>query len=126
MDYGKIFIDEESYLEGHGKPYETWKVSPEVVAVIPRPDQYVPYVVPMEDVDALNNFFAGFMEAAEAEVPVAKSLDALVILVAGGFSTLSCVAVVRAVHRSMTAFDQLSMFVDSSKCHQHSCRRLVR
>ena len=60
-DYSKIFADDESYHEGHGKIYETFEISSTGCAVIIRPDQYVSYVGPMEDVDAVNRFFAGFM-----------------------------------------------------------------
>jgi len=79
-DYSKIYVDEESNHEGHGKIYERFGLSPEGVAVILRPDQYVAYVGPMDDVEALNRFFSGFMEGAKAPVmPAAYALDALVI-----------------------------------------------
>jgi phenol 2-monooxygenase len=104
-DYNKIYVDVESYHEGHGKIYETFQISSEGVAVIVRPDQYVSYVGPMEDADALTRFFANFMkdvsmsktgtrpvddqaavpssnvegEDAKADVPVAQPLDSLVI-----------------------------------------------
>lgn len=60
-DYGKIYVDDVSYHEGHGKIYETFKIAQEGCAVILRPDQYVSYVGPLEDVGALNRFFAGFL-----------------------------------------------------------------
>jgi phenol 2-monooxygenase len=60
-DYWKIFADDISYHEGHGKFYETFDVSPEGCILICRPDQYVSYVGPMDDVDAVNSFFSGFM-----------------------------------------------------------------
>jgi phenol 2-monooxygenase len=105
-DYNKIYVDAESYHEGHGKIYETFGISSEGVAVILRPDQYVSYVGPMEDVDALSRFFANFMkeasspklggtgpvngraaepslnvdgEDAKTDVPIAQPLDSLVI-----------------------------------------------
>jgi phenol 2-monooxygenase len=104
-DYSKIYVDAESYHEGHGKIYETFQISSEGVAVIVRPDQYVSYVGPMEDADALTRFFANFMKDAprfklgtgsvdsraavpsltvegendKADVPTAQPLDALVI-----------------------------------------------
>lgn len=79
-DYSKVYVDEESYHEGHGKLYETFKVSSEGAAVILRPDQYVAYVGPMDDAEALNRFFSGFMEGAKARVtPVAHALAAQVI-----------------------------------------------
>jgi phenol 2-monooxygenase len=60
-DYSKIYVDDESYHEGHGKIYETFNISQAGCAVVIRPDQYISYVGPMDDVDALNRFFAGFM-----------------------------------------------------------------
>ena len=62
-DYWKIYVDDMSYHEGHGKFYETFGVSSEGCAVIIRPDQYVSYVGPMDDVEALNKFFSGFMKS---------------------------------------------------------------
>jgi phenol 2-monooxygenase len=104
-DYNKIYVDAESYHEGHGKIYETFQISSEGVAVIVRPDQYVSYIGSIGDADALTRFFANFMkdasrsklgtgsvdsraavpnlnvegEDAEAGVPTAQPLDSLVI-----------------------------------------------
>jgi phenol 2-monooxygenase len=60
-DYSKIYVDEESYHEGDGKMYETFNIAAEGCAVILRPDQYVSYVGPLEDVAAIDSFFGGFM-----------------------------------------------------------------
>ncbi|KAK5168432.1 uncharacterized protein LTR77_007002 [Saxophila tyrrhenica] len=60
-DYTKIYVDDVSYHEGHGKIYETFGISPEGCAVVIRPDQYVSYVGPLDDVETLNRFFSGFM-----------------------------------------------------------------
>ncbi|KAK4899460.1 hypothetical protein LTR27_003193 [Elasticomyces elasticus] len=60
-DYTKIYADDVSYHEGFGDIYGSFDISPKGCAVIIRPDQYVSYVGPMEDVDALNKFFSGFM-----------------------------------------------------------------
>ena len=60
-DYSKIYVDDLSYHEGHGKAYETFEISSAGCAVVVRPDQYVSYVGPMDDVDALDRFFSGFM-----------------------------------------------------------------
>jgi phenol 2-monooxygenase len=60
-DYGKIFVDEESYHEGHGRIYETLDITREGCTVIIRPDQYVSYVGPMDDTDAITRFFSAFM-----------------------------------------------------------------
>ncbi|PPJ59285.1 hypothetical protein CBER1_04205 [Cercospora berteroae] len=78
-DYQKIFVDEESYHEGHGELYKTFKISTEGVVAIVRPDQYVSYVGSVDDTDALTRFFANFMEGARARVPVAQALDSMVI-----------------------------------------------
>lgn len=58
-DYGKVFVDDESYHEGHGRAYEGYGVDRErgcVVAV--RPDQYVGWVGELEDVAELERYFA--------------------------------------------------------------------
>ncbi|KAF7193520.1 Phenol hydroxylase, partial [Pseudocercospora fuligena] len=61
-DYGKIFVDEESYHEGHGRMYETFEIDKEAgCAVVIRPDQYVSYVGAVDDIKSINKFFAGFM-----------------------------------------------------------------
>jgi len=60
-DYNKIFVDDNSYHEGHGKMYDSFGISAEGCAVVLRPDQYISYVGPMDDVGALNKFFSGFM-----------------------------------------------------------------
>ena len=60
-DYWKIYVDDMSYHEGHGKIYETFDISPEGCAIVIRPDQYVSYVGPLDDVEAINKFFSGFM-----------------------------------------------------------------
>ncbi|KAF2208961.1 hypothetical protein CERZMDRAFT_48230 [Cercospora zeae-maydis SCOH1-5] len=77
-DYSKIYVDDESYHEGHGKIYETFQISPDGVIVVLRPDQYVSYVGPLEDTGALNRFFAGFMEGVKAMIQpaAAKGIDA--------------------------------------------------
>ena len=60
-DYWKIFVDDESYHEGHGQIYQNLEVNPEGCSVILRPDQHVSYVGPMDAYDDLDSFFAGFM-----------------------------------------------------------------
>ncbi|KAL4961141.1 putative FAD monooxygenase [Aspergillus stella-maris] len=63
-DYDKIFVDDVSYHEGHGRLYETWGIDPNKgCLVILRPDQYVSYIGPLEDYDAVDRFFSGFMVA---------------------------------------------------------------
>ncbi|KAI9369456.1 FAD binding domain-containing protein [Aspergillus egyptiacus] len=61
-DYERIYVDDMSYHEGHGKLYETFGVDPEKgCVVVLRPDQYVSYIGPLEDYNSLDQFFAGFM-----------------------------------------------------------------
>ena len=60
-DYWKIHVDDMSYHEGHGKFYETFGISREGCIIVLRPDQYVSYIGPMEDVESVNKFFSGFM-----------------------------------------------------------------
>ncbi|EXJ83569.1 phenol 2-monooxygenase [Capronia coronata CBS 617.96] len=61
-DYWKIFVDDNSYHEGHGHAYENYGIDPgEGCAIILRPDQYVSYVGSMDDYDAMDRFFSAFM-----------------------------------------------------------------
>jgi len=60
-DYWKIFVDDESYHEGHGEIYKNLAIDPEGCSVILRPDQYVSYVGPMDAYDEIDSFFSGFM-----------------------------------------------------------------
>jgi len=61
-DYWKVYVDEESYHEGNGHAYEKYGVDPEKgCVVILRPDQYVGWVGALEDVEAMDQYFSGFM-----------------------------------------------------------------
>lgn len=61
-DYWKIFVDDESYHEGHGQLYQNFGIDPqEGCAVILRPDQYVSYVGRMGAYEDLDRFFSSFM-----------------------------------------------------------------
>ncbi|KAK0323586.1 hypothetical protein LTR82_005333 [Friedmanniomyces endolithicus] len=60
-DYGKIFVDDVSYHEGFGDLYKNFGIAAEGCAVILRPDQYISFVGPLDDVAALETFFSGFM-----------------------------------------------------------------
>ena len=61
-DYWKIFVDDESYHEGHGHLYENFGIDPSRgCAVILRPDSHVSYVGPMDAYEEMDRFFAGFM-----------------------------------------------------------------
>jgi phenol 2-monooxygenase len=57
-DYWKIFVDDESYHEGHGQVYQNLQIDPEGCAMIIRPDQHVSYVVgPMDSYENIDRSF---------------------------------------------------------------------
>ena len=61
-DYWKVFVDDESYHEGHGRAYENYGVDKQKgCAVVVRPDQYVSFVTEVDDYEGLARFFGGFM-----------------------------------------------------------------
>uniref|UniRef100_A0A4E9DWX9 Phenol 2-monooxygenase n=1 Tax=Gibberella zeae TaxID=5518 RepID=A0A4E9DWX9_GIBZA len=61
-DYNKIFADDKSYHEGHGQLYQNFGIKPdEGCVVVLRPDQYVALVGYLDDYEALDSFFSGFM-----------------------------------------------------------------
>lgn len=61
-DYWKIYVDDESYHEGHGKIYENFGIdAKEGCAIILRPDQYVSYVGKMDGYEEMDKFFSSFM-----------------------------------------------------------------
>ena len=58
--YEKVFVDDWSYHQGHGKAYEKWGVDPERgCVVVLRPDMYVGFVGEVEDAEGLQTYFAG-------------------------------------------------------------------
>lgn len=62
-DYNKIYVDDESYHEGHGEAYKNYVVDKEKgCAVILRPDQYVSWVGEVDDYEEMSRFFEGFMK----------------------------------------------------------------
>jgi phenol 2-monooxygenase (NADPH) len=62
-DYWKVFVDDQSYYEGHGQAYVNYGIDPSRGAsVIIRPDQYVSWVGDMGDYDEMAKFFSGFMK----------------------------------------------------------------
>lgn len=62
FDYAKVFVDDDSYHEGHGRAYENYGVDPAVgCMVVLRPDQYVSWVGGVEDYVEMERFFKGFM-----------------------------------------------------------------
>jgi phenol 2-monooxygenase len=61
-DYSKILVDDQSYHEGHGHIYDNYGIDPEEgCVVILRPDQYISYIGPIDEYEALDKFFSGFM-----------------------------------------------------------------
>lgn len=63
-DYWKVFVDDESYHEGYGDAYTNYGVGREEgCLVVLRPDQYVAWVGALEDVEAVDQYFSGFMIA---------------------------------------------------------------
>lgn len=61
-DYWKIFVDDQSYHEGHGHAYQNYGVDPEKgCTVVLRPDQHVSFVTEVDDYEGLDHFFSGFM-----------------------------------------------------------------
>ena len=64
-DYDRIFVDEESYHESHGKAYEGCGVDKiRGCVVIFRPDQHVAWIGGLEDIDSLETYFAKFLVAS--------------------------------------------------------------
>ncbi len=61
-DYGKVFVDDESYHEGYGEAYMGYGVDRENgCVVVVRPDQYVGWVGEVEDVADLGGYFDGIL-----------------------------------------------------------------
>ncbi|KAF7121965.1 hypothetical protein CNMCM5793_009519 [Aspergillus hiratsukae] len=81
-DYWKVFADDQSYHEGHGKAYENYGIDPRRGAsVIVRPDQYVSWLGEVDDYEDMERFFSAFMkpqpELAQKELPVAAEASTL-------------------------------------------------
>ena len=61
-DYWKIFVDDESYHEGHGNAYQRYGIDPaRGCAIIVRPDQYVSWIGELEDTKLMDAFFSNFL-----------------------------------------------------------------
>ncbi|KAL8879739.1 MAG: hypothetical protein Q9198_002709 [Flavoplaca austrocitrina] len=57
-DYNCIFVDGESYYEGHGRAYEGYGIDPvRGCVVLVRPDQHVVWIGELEDVQGLEGYF---------------------------------------------------------------------
>jgi phenol 2-monooxygenase len=74
-DYWKVYVDEESYHEGHGQAYANYGIDPvRGASVIVRPDHYVSWVGEVDDYEEMSRFFSGFMrqQFAAASLPATK------------------------------------------------------
>lgn len=61
-DYEKVFVDDESYHDGHGHAYGNYGVDPERgCVVVARPDQHVGWIGDLEDVSDLGGYFSQFL-----------------------------------------------------------------
>lgn len=61
-NYEKVFVDDESYHQGHGEAYRNYGVDRERgCVVITRPDQYVGWIGELEDVREIECYFSGFL-----------------------------------------------------------------
>ncbi|KAJ6788229.1 hypothetical protein PWT90_04373 [Aphanocladium album] len=60
-DYERIYVDDVSYHEGHGKIYREFGISDQGCIAVVRPDQHVSYVGALNEPAAVTQFFAGFM-----------------------------------------------------------------
>ena len=60
-DYDKIYVDDISYHEGHGRIYEEFGIAEHGCIVVVRPDQHVSYVGPLSEPAAVTQFFSAFM-----------------------------------------------------------------
>jgi phenol 2-monooxygenase len=67
-DYWKIFVDDQSYHEGHGHAYANYGIDPvQGASVILRPDQYVSWVGEVDNYDDMERFFSAFMRPQNLE-----------------------------------------------------------
>lgn len=74
-DYSKIYVDDESYHEGHGKCYDTFGIDAGEqggCVVVIRPDGYIAFVGSMGDVveGKVDLFFEGFMIEQSGKGPM--------------------------------------------------------
>ena len=65
--YSCIFVDGESYYEGHGRAYKGYGIdSIRGCVIFVRPDQHVAWIGELEDVQGLEHYFAAFLESPKA------------------------------------------------------------
>ncbi|KAF6807273.1 putative phenol 2-monooxygenase [Colletotrichum sojae] len=63
-----VFVDDESYHDGHGEAYSKYGVDPKVgCMVLIRPDQYVSQITPLDGVGDIISFFSSFLSPATNE-----------------------------------------------------------
>lgn len=61
-DYNSIFVDGESYYEGHGHAYDGYGIDrTRGCVMVVRPDHYLAWISDLEDVQGLQAYFAGFV-----------------------------------------------------------------
>jgi hypothetical protein len=66
-DYWKVYVDEESYHEGHGQAYADYGIDQSRGAnIIIRLDQYVSWVGEVDDYKEMSRVFSGFMKEQAA------------------------------------------------------------
>ena len=64
--YEKVFVDDWSYHQGHGKAYEKWGVDAEKGCIVAlRPDMYVGFIGDIEDIRGLEGYFSGVLVASK-------------------------------------------------------------
>lgn len=74
-EYNSIFVDAQSYHEGHGRAYENYGVDAKRgCVVLVRPDQYVAYIGELEDVVEVTGYFETILVPA-AERRVTKTAN---------------------------------------------------
>ena len=61
-DYDKVFVDDESYHEGHREAYKNYGVNRETgCVVLVRPDQHVGWIGELEDINEMDMYFSGIL-----------------------------------------------------------------
>ena len=61
-DYDRIYVDEESYHDGHGHAYENYGIDKSRgCVVVLRPDQHVAWIGDLEDTFSIERYFEGFL-----------------------------------------------------------------
>ena len=61
-DYDRIYVDEESYHNGHGHAYENYGIDKGGCCVVfIRPDQHVAWIGNLEETSSMERYFASFL-----------------------------------------------------------------